>query len=64
MRRLTPEEELDILVMTKRPEYACDVLLALNSHFEHRPECKVFQLLKLLWQDREILKQQLKDERS
>ena len=46
MKRLTPERELDIEFMAKQPDY----------------KCKAWEALRELWEDREILKQQLKEE--
>ena len=64
MKRLTPERELDIMMMAKRPSYSCDVLIALETRLAAEVPCKVWQALRELWEDREILKQQLNDERN
>jgi hypothetical protein len=60
MRRLTPEEEIDIEVMAKKPEYACDILIA-NRKFHPDYRCKVWEALRSLWEDREILIEHLNE---
>ena len=61
MKRLSPERELDIEFMAKKPEYACDILIGKRQTISNY-KCKVWEALRELWEDREILKRELKEE--